>query len=192
MPILADALQDAGCENEDILTHCRRPGRTSAGAGSWTWCSGRRDRRLTENESGRRPVPKRTVGKKEGQSWTQSQIARWYVCIQTALAFQFAFSLGGRFRIRQAIGVVRFPVKDCDCGQVQTPSLASTLGKPCCWVCGLSERCLRLRWNEEQSFTGLMVRMPSTPESSLGTSVVARRLLDKRPGRPDTRQRLIR
>ncbi|HEY1191823.1 MAG TPA: hypothetical protein VGE74_29600 [Gemmata sp.] len=23
MPILADALQDAGCENEDILTHCR-------------------------------------------------------------------------------------------------------------------------------------------------------------------------
>jgi hypothetical protein len=26
MPILADALQDAGCENEDILTHCRGPG----------------------------------------------------------------------------------------------------------------------------------------------------------------------
>jgi hypothetical protein len=26
MPILADALQDAGCENEDILNHCRRPG----------------------------------------------------------------------------------------------------------------------------------------------------------------------
>jgi hypothetical protein len=23
MPILADALQDAGCENVDILTHCR-------------------------------------------------------------------------------------------------------------------------------------------------------------------------
>ena len=23
MPILADALQDAGCENEDILNHCR-------------------------------------------------------------------------------------------------------------------------------------------------------------------------
>ncbi|MCE9561743.1 MAG: hypothetical protein K8U57_06770 [Planctomycetes bacterium] len=23
MPILADALQDAGCENDDILTHCR-------------------------------------------------------------------------------------------------------------------------------------------------------------------------
>jgi hypothetical protein len=23
MPILADALQDAGCDNEDILTHCR-------------------------------------------------------------------------------------------------------------------------------------------------------------------------
>jgi hypothetical protein len=26
MPILADALQDAGCDNEDILTHCRQPG----------------------------------------------------------------------------------------------------------------------------------------------------------------------
>jgi hypothetical protein len=23
MPILADALQDAGCENEDVLSHCR-------------------------------------------------------------------------------------------------------------------------------------------------------------------------
>ena len=26
LPILADALQEAGCENEDILTHCREPG----------------------------------------------------------------------------------------------------------------------------------------------------------------------
>jgi hypothetical protein len=26
MPILADALQDAGCESDDILTHCRGPG----------------------------------------------------------------------------------------------------------------------------------------------------------------------
>ncbi|VTT99751.1 Uncharacterized protein OS=Sorangium cellulosum (strain So ce56) GN=sce5710 PE=4 SV=1 [Gemmataceae bacterium] len=26
MPILADALQDAGCDSEDILTHCRGPG----------------------------------------------------------------------------------------------------------------------------------------------------------------------
>jgi hypothetical protein len=26
LPILADALQDAGCGNEDILTHCRGPG----------------------------------------------------------------------------------------------------------------------------------------------------------------------
>ena len=26
MPILADALQDTGCENEDILGHCRGPG----------------------------------------------------------------------------------------------------------------------------------------------------------------------
>ncbi|VTR93498.1 Uncharacterized protein OS=Sorangium cellulosum (strain So ce56) GN=sce5710 PE=4 SV=1 [Gemmata massiliana] len=26
MPILADALQDAGCNNEDVLSHCRGPG----------------------------------------------------------------------------------------------------------------------------------------------------------------------
>lgn len=26
MPILADALQDAGCENDDVLDHCRGPG----------------------------------------------------------------------------------------------------------------------------------------------------------------------
>jgi hypothetical protein len=26
MPILADALQDAGCANEDVLNHCRQPG----------------------------------------------------------------------------------------------------------------------------------------------------------------------
>jgi len=26
LPILADALEDAGCNNEDILTHCRQPG----------------------------------------------------------------------------------------------------------------------------------------------------------------------
>ena len=26
MPILADALQDAGCDNEDILSHCRGEG----------------------------------------------------------------------------------------------------------------------------------------------------------------------
>jgi hypothetical protein len=26
MPILADALQDSGCSNEDILNHCRQPG----------------------------------------------------------------------------------------------------------------------------------------------------------------------
>ena len=25
MPILADAFQDAGCDNEDILNHCRQP-----------------------------------------------------------------------------------------------------------------------------------------------------------------------
>jgi len=26
LPILADALQDAGCENDDVLSHCRRSG----------------------------------------------------------------------------------------------------------------------------------------------------------------------
>jgi hypothetical protein len=26
MPILADALQDDGCDNSDILNHCRLPG----------------------------------------------------------------------------------------------------------------------------------------------------------------------
>jgi hypothetical protein len=26
MPILADALQDAGCVNDDVLNHCRGPG----------------------------------------------------------------------------------------------------------------------------------------------------------------------
>jgi hypothetical protein len=26
MPILADALQDADCDNEDMLNHCRQPG----------------------------------------------------------------------------------------------------------------------------------------------------------------------
>ncbi|MBM3981841.1 MAG: hypothetical protein FJ304_16510 [Planctomycetes bacterium] len=26
LPILADALQDAGCDNEDVLNHCREPG----------------------------------------------------------------------------------------------------------------------------------------------------------------------
>jgi hypothetical protein len=26
MPILADAMEDAGCENSDVLTHCRGPG----------------------------------------------------------------------------------------------------------------------------------------------------------------------
>jgi hypothetical protein len=26
LPILADALEDAGCDNADILSHCRQPG----------------------------------------------------------------------------------------------------------------------------------------------------------------------
>src|SRR5262249_16866737 len=31
MPILADALHDAGCDSEDILTHCRGPGQHAGG-----------------------------------------------------------------------------------------------------------------------------------------------------------------
>ena len=34
MPILADALQDAGCDNDDILTHCRDTG-TPHARGCW-------------------------------------------------------------------------------------------------------------------------------------------------------------
>ena len=34
MPILADALQDAGCEDADILAHCRGPGPHGRGC----WC----------------------------------------------------------------------------------------------------------------------------------------------------------
>jgi hypothetical protein len=34
MPILADALQDAGCDNEDVLNHCRHPGVHVRGC----WC----------------------------------------------------------------------------------------------------------------------------------------------------------
>jgi hypothetical protein len=31
MPILADALQDGGCDNEDVLNHCRQPGEHTRG-----------------------------------------------------------------------------------------------------------------------------------------------------------------
>ncbi|MCE9566408.1 MAG: hypothetical protein K8U57_30660 [Planctomycetes bacterium] len=34
MPILADALQDAGCDNDDILTHCRNANATHV-RGCW-------------------------------------------------------------------------------------------------------------------------------------------------------------
>jgi hypothetical protein len=34
MPILADALQDAGCDNDDILNHCRDTGATHV-RGCW-------------------------------------------------------------------------------------------------------------------------------------------------------------
>jgi hypothetical protein len=31
MPILADALEDAGCDDPDILSHCREPGAHARG-----------------------------------------------------------------------------------------------------------------------------------------------------------------
>lgn len=34
LPILADALQDAGCDNDDVLRHCRDAG-AAGGRGSW-------------------------------------------------------------------------------------------------------------------------------------------------------------
>jgi hypothetical protein len=34
MPILADALQDAGCDNEEVLNHCRSEGQHCRGC----WC----------------------------------------------------------------------------------------------------------------------------------------------------------
>ena len=34
MPILADALEEAGCDNSDILAHCRQPGVHVRGC----WC----------------------------------------------------------------------------------------------------------------------------------------------------------
>ncbi|MBL8795551.1 MAG: hypothetical protein JNM56_16720 [Planctomycetia bacterium] len=34
LPILADALEDAGCDNADILKHCREPGEHVRGC----WC----------------------------------------------------------------------------------------------------------------------------------------------------------
>jgi hypothetical protein len=41
MPILADALQDAGCSNEDILNHCRGPGPHTRGCCVVDACLGR-------------------------------------------------------------------------------------------------------------------------------------------------------
>ena len=65
MPILADALQDAGCDNDDILSHCRDAGRSTSAAAGWSiWCwvrSERPRRRATDDRSGvagvRRPDP---------------------------------------------------------------------------------------------------------------------------------------
>ena len=46
MPILADALQDAGCDNADILNHCRDTTVPHVrAAGSWTRCWARGDSR---------------------------------------------------------------------------------------------------------------------------------------------------
>jgi len=44
MPILADALQDAGCDNEDILNHCRQPGEHVRGCWVVDLLTGRKPR----------------------------------------------------------------------------------------------------------------------------------------------------
>lgn len=41
MPILGDALEDAGCEDTDILTHCREPGDHVRGCWVIDWLLGR-------------------------------------------------------------------------------------------------------------------------------------------------------
>jgi hypothetical protein len=41
MPELADALHAAGCDNDEILGHCRGPGHMCVGAGWFIWCWGR-------------------------------------------------------------------------------------------------------------------------------------------------------
>jgi hypothetical protein len=41
MPILADALQDAGCENDDVLNHCRGPGSHARGCWVVDWVLGK-------------------------------------------------------------------------------------------------------------------------------------------------------
>jgi len=38
LPILADALQDAGCDNDDVLNHCRQPGEHVRGCWVVDWC----------------------------------------------------------------------------------------------------------------------------------------------------------
>jgi hypothetical protein len=37
MPLLADALEDAGCTDAELLGHLRSPGPHVRGAGRWTW-----------------------------------------------------------------------------------------------------------------------------------------------------------
>jgi hypothetical protein len=43
LAILADALEDAGCTDTDLLNHLRGPGPHVRGAGHWTWCCRNRD-----------------------------------------------------------------------------------------------------------------------------------------------------
>ena len=43
LPILADALEEAGVTDAEMLTHCRREGGHVRGCWAWTWCWGRRE-----------------------------------------------------------------------------------------------------------------------------------------------------
>ncbi|HEY1186806.1 MAG TPA: hypothetical protein VGE74_04070 [Gemmata sp.] len=42
MPILADALQDAGCDDDDLLAHCRRDGPHVRGCRAVDWVLGKK------------------------------------------------------------------------------------------------------------------------------------------------------
>jgi hypothetical protein len=52
LPVLADALEDAGCADAQVLGHCRAGGSTCAAAGRWTWCSTGGERRRSKGEPG--------------------------------------------------------------------------------------------------------------------------------------------
>ena len=53
--ILADALEESGRTEAEILSHCRATDHTSEDAGSWIWCWGRHDKNHRTNPIDARP-----------------------------------------------------------------------------------------------------------------------------------------